>query len=78
MSGKGIQGVIFGLMEADIPVEMQVSQVKHPSLARHRAWMCRCDCGAQIVVAENQLLDGRVRCCGSVACRTLLKEATPR
>ena len=75
MSGKGIQGVYFGLLEADMPIEMQVSQVKHPSLARHQAWMCRCDCGAQIVVAENQLLNGQIRCCGSMRCRTILKEA---
>lgn len=29
-----------------------------------KAWLCRCDCGAELIVAHNDLISGNTRSCG--------------
>ncbi len=39
--------------------------VKHAGRVRHTAaWLCRCDCGQEVVKAGDRLRQGRVRTCG--------------
>lgn len=38
----------------------QVENDKH----NHRQWLCRCECGNEIVVLQNSLTSGRTRSCG--------------
>ena len=32
--------------------------------SKRRAWLCRCDCGSEVVIAEDNLIGGHTRSCG--------------
>lgn len=36
----------------------------HHSANHKRFWTCRCDCGAQVIVRQDQLTTGRAKSCG--------------
>jgi hypothetical protein len=53
----GLAGQRFGLLNV-------ISQSKH--IGRRIAWLCRCDCGTELIVAANNLSSGHTRSCGCV------------
>lgn len=41
-------------------------------------WLCRCDCGAEVVVYGGNLTDGRTRSCGCLRSETASRMAKER
>ena len=52
---RNIAGLRFGRLEAN---------TIHHSFNHKRFWVCRCDCGNQVVVRQDQLTTGRTKSCG--------------
>ena len=43
---------------------------------RERCWLCKCDCGKETVVQQNNLVSGEVKSCGCLRQEILVKEHT--
>lgn len=41
-------------------------------------WLCRCDCGEEVVIYGSNLTDGRTRSCGCLRSETASKMAKER
>ena len=50
-----LAGQKFGKLTVLAPVE---------NVGTHTAWLCRCECGQETVVATRRLRDGRTKSCG--------------
>ena len=55
-----IAGQRFGMLTAIRKDENHVS----PSGARQSRWLCRCDCGKEVVVYKSELANGSAKSCG--------------
>jgi len=56
MRPKDVAGQRFGKLVALAPVTCY-----HP---RSRAWACKCDCGAEVIILSGNLYSGRSKSCG--------------
>ncbi len=57
-SAKDLTGLRFG--------KLTVIERAHGSPDRYALWLCRCDCGGQVLASSRQLRQGSVRSCGCV------------